>query len=198
MQKKWQLEPSDEYRRYSPRRARQVEIYAEMAALSRPPSHTNSYDLTCLFAFSDFLREELRPRVVKLYLHEGSPLYGWAGQLGDSVSMDWFRHLVLPRSVKEMIVEMDFVEVFSFHNPELYLDLASDHQRLSKIFAQLKIRIESGERKKAEYLTLDKRMMEPLWPECSDVLRRRSLSSLLNFTFTFKRQGRLEMLEELD
>jgi hypothetical protein len=200
MQKQWHLETSDECRRYVTRRSRQVEIYAEIPALSRPPSQTNSYDLTCLFAFSDFLREELRPRILKIYLHEGNFSYGWAGQLGDNLSTDWFRHLVLPRSVKEMIVQMDFVEVFSFHNPELYLDLEADHARLSKLFAALRIRIEDRDEKKQqpEYLTLDQRVMEPLLPECSAVLMRRNLTSLLSFTFTYKRHGSLYMVENED
>jgi hypothetical protein len=200
MQKQWHLETSDECRRYVTRRSRQVEIYAEIPALSRPPSTTNSYDLTCLFAFSDFLREELRPRILKLYLHEGNFSYGWAGQLGDNLSTDWFRHLVLPRSVKEMIVQMDFAEVFSFHNPELYLDLEADHARLGKLFASLRIRIEPREDggRKQEFLTLDHRLMEPLLPECSAVLMRRNLTSLLSFTFTYKRHGRLYVADKDD
>jgi hypothetical protein len=200
VQKQWQIETSDDCRRYLPRRAPQVEIYAEMTALSRPPSKSYAYDLTCLFAFSDFLREELRPRVLKIYLHEGNFSYGWAGQLGNNLSTEWFRHLVLPRSVREMIVQMDFEEVFSFHNPQLYLDLAADHQRLSKMFAALRIRVESIDPKKTEpeYLTLHQRLMEPLLPECSDVLRKRSLSSLLSFTFTYTRHGKLYGLEEYD
>jgi hypothetical protein len=197
MQKQWQLEPSDEFRRYTPRRALQVEIYAEIPALSRPPSQSNSYDLTCLFAFSDFLREELRPRILKVYLHEGNFSYGWAGRLGDNLSTDWFRHLVLPRSVKEMMVQMDFAEVFSLSNPQLFLDLDLDHQRLSRLFASLMIQVEAGE-KRAEYLTLDTRMMEPLLPICSEVLRSRSLTNLLSFTFTYKRHGRLYMAEDFD
>ncbi len=196
MQKQWQLEPSDDCRRYIPRRAFQVEIYAEIPALMRPPAQSNSYDLTCLFAFSDFLREELRPRVLKVYLHERSGWYGGVSGWGDNLSKDWFRHLVLPASVKEMVVQMDFADVFSFPISPLYGDQDQDHQRLDRLFASLMIRIEATEKKTPEYLTLDTRTMEPLLSMYDDVLRTRSLSNMLSFEFTYRRHGRLYMAEE--